>query len=272
LIKTEIPFLILQKLKINMCKTNKHNKTILFYIKNTQYLLEFLESNCVDSIINHKSNNGDTFFDIFQEEKYSVRSVEQIYNVILLLEKKKFNGFCTNTRLLSSSLMDKIFMSGAHKYTSSNSCIEKIMRNCQIMSGKLLWVNMLTDGYTFTDRIIELILERHDFSTFIINLVTYGTNEDNILCIFKYLWSSNKFEEMLKTKNELGSNVLHLLSLYHYKKIIRFLSIRISTDSMKNLNIKNNNGDYPLDLYNKYDIKNILEYKCQENEITKDIL
>ena len=273
LIKTKTSVKILQNLKIDVCKIDKYNKTILFYIRDSNYLLDFLELNIIDSIINHKCNDGDTFFDVYQEDSYSARNSEHIYNIITLLEKKRF-VFDNKPKVLKLSLMDRTFMAGAHKNEGALKCIEKIISRCHIISHNLFWVNILVQNCVnsckFTNSIIEHILKRHDYKTFIINLVSHASNESDILHMFNHLYLSNKFNEMLKEKNSLGSNVLHLLSLYHYDKIIRFLCVKISPEFMKSLNIKNINGDYPLDIYNKYDIKNILQNKYVESSILEN--
>jgi hypothetical protein len=69
-----------------------------------------------------------------------------------------------------------------------------------------------------------------------------------------------KFKKMMCHKSSKKSNVLHLLAIMHYKKIMRYMNIHFESfiDALK---VKNSDGLFPIDLYNKHKIKNILEHE-----------
>ncbi len=262
LVNNKISVLNIVKLNVNMCKLNKYNKTILFYIKNSKYLLDFLELDAINPILNH-TNDDYTFFDYFQYDNYEVTKHDS-YNlcqIINTLEQKKFN-FNTKHLMAGMSLLDRVFMHGYHLNDTGLECISAIIKNCRIISANLFWINVLVKNCNSncktTNTILTVVLGREDYKSFIVELVSYGTNENDILHIFSHLMLDKRIREMLREKNCLGSNALHLLSLKHYDTIIRFLYIKLGEEHMKTLNVKNINGHYPLDLYNNYDIKNLL--------------
>ncbi len=262
LVGNKVSILNIRKLDVNMCKLDTHNKTILFYIKNPKYLLDFLELDTINPILNH-TNDDFTFFDFFQHNNYQVTKNDSyiLDQIISILNKKKFN-FTSKHFISGMSLLDRAFMLGYHSNETGLESIYKIIKNCRIMSSNLFWINILVkncnNNCKLTNTILTIVLERDDYKSFINDLITRGTNKNDILHIFSHLMLESRIKEMLEEQNELGSNALHLLSIKHYDTIIRLLYIKLGEDYMETLNIKNVNGDYPLDLYNKYKIKNLL--------------
>ncbi len=252
------------KAKIDMCKLNKHNKTFLFYINDPEYLIKFLELDEIDSIIDY-TVNGFTFFDFFQHNNYNITGNENgrlwLCLIMFVLKRRNFN-FNTKHLMPDMSLLDRILMEGYHLSDGGLETACEIAKKCCIVSTNMFWINTLVKSCNssckITNTILSTILERDDYKTFIVDLVTFGTNENDILHIFSHLMLEPQIEEMLEAQNSLGSNVLHLLALKHYDVIIRLLYAKFGNEYMKTLNIKNVNGDLPSNLYNQYEIKNLL--------------
>ena len=129
------------------------------------------------------------------------------------------------------------------------------------------WISCILNYHNYDDYhrdipIIEKILNRYDYKTFLLELVQRYAHRgiENLLIELCFIFdqiNTQKFLEMLYCGDDNGNTFIHYISMVHYKKLLLILNSSIKIETIK----ANNDGNKPSDLYYKSKIKNVFKIK-----------
>lgn len=180
-------------------------------------------------------------------------------NIVTILQTKNFN-FNAN---LDFTILDRL--------CSQVSEIDKLKAIISLkeydITASVLWLYALIHKYGLIDLSIlvcNVIAVRPDAVMFLNKILgkyakSYKSVEKDIMLVMDLIATSRKnvLIDMVNYVNDDGNNILHIASMFHLNGIIRF--VMMDDDFNKDgLLVKNKSGMTPYNLYDKYDVKNLL--------------
>lgn len=180
-------------------------------------------------------------------------------NIVTILQTKNFN-FNAN---LDFTILDRL--------CSQVSEIDKLKAIISLkeydITASVLWLYALIHKYGLIDLSIlvcNVIAVRPDAVMFLNKILgkyakSYKSVEKDIMMVMDLIATSRKniLIDMVNYVNDDGNNILHIASMFHLDGIIRF--VMMDDDFNKDgLLVKNKGGMTPYNLYDKYDVKNLL--------------
>lgn len=180
-------------------------------------------------------------------------------NIVTILQTKNFN-FNAN---LDFTILDRL--------CSQVSEIDKLKAIITLkeydITTSILWLYALIHKYGLIDLSIvvcNMIAVRPDAVMFLNKILgkyakSYKSVEKDIMLVMDLIATSRKniLIDMVQYSNDDGNNILHIASMFHLDGIIR--NIMMDNDFNKDvLLVKNKAGMTPYNLYDKYDVKNLL--------------
>jgi hypothetical protein len=216
-----------------------------------------LESKNLKFDVNYKPDNNHNILTYICSRVSHGYALE---NIVKILRKKEYNF----NNYYQFTILDRTCSQPVHD-------IEKIKLLLSIseydITISVLWLYALIQNCNLIDLSIIVcngIVKRPDFLMFLNNILekyakSYKSVEKDIMLVMNLIGTNNKKKliEMVQYSNNEGNNILHIASMFHLDGIIR--NIMMDDDFNKDvLLVKNKGGLTPYNLYDKYDVKNLL--------------
>ncbi len=261
LVKAEIPVETIENLsdRININATSNDNDTCLYRVTNMKYLIKLLSSNKLDFDLNHRNQNGLTFYRYhLTKSNMNAANFKEITNI---LAKKNYVFDADPAKL---SILDIIVLTKREDHMCDIITIEQFD-----ITRTILWLHLLIRQDTHNDfrNLLIKILNRTDYESFLYKIMhkyayEYAHADKHIIYIMTLFKEINRHKliKMIEYQNDKGNTIVHTAASYHLDRIIRFVTSEPCLESsLEKIFNKNVDGKTPLDLYVDNSVPNILK-------------
>lgn len=249
---------LVNKMDINY---RDNNDTCLYRATDIDYLISLLSSEILKFDVNNVNKNYHTFLSTWLFKNGEISKMDKLIDVA---EKR---GYDFNISLNNEYFLDYMCIS---PITTTNQ-IKKLVGNpkCDITLSSMWLYNIIKHKDPLDIRnILCIIVSRPDCNSFLNKIMgnyVYGSGDEDMLLVINIilLISVPKLKSMVTYKNPQGNNVLHIASMYHYDKCIRFMCTHPNLKTLNIISEKNNDSDTPSNLYQKNSIESLLHQEIK---------